>query len=224
MFKQNKLTPLLLLLAGIILIVPISGGCGGEEASNAFLELMSLVPASMVSKDAPVSFRLNDYGSLFQDYGFSFETLEDLYDNIYIGYLTTWVTGIGSYITGYGMFTNKTTIKEKYIGYDAIDIYAEIGFLDQNYKLLPRVVAIGNFSPQATIDALNNQDEWPSWVRDIYATEEYRGITIHCWGDGLQSDTQHRFSPPHLDTLGRAMPLAVSERYLFSTAIAISSA
>jgi hypothetical protein len=91
-------------------------------------------------------------------------------------------------------------------------IDAEIQF---GYPPVEGVAAIGRFDPQATAEALSHQDGWPSWAAAAYTTEEYRGVTIHSWGSGLENHLPDRFLPPHIDWLGRAKPLAVTDKYLF---------
>jgi hypothetical protein len=45
--------------------------------------------------------------------------------------------------------------------------------------------------------------------------EEYNGVTIHSWGNGQEIDLTTVLAPPHLDQIGRARPLAVTDEYLF---------
>ncbi len=169
-----------------------------------------------------VSFTLIDYASIYKDLGITFTTREELIDKI----MASWADlgqdfpseiGTGSFITGYsGNAFNApdySTIQKKYVGYDIADIDAEIMF-----GVPPRegVAAIGRFSPEAIKNTLNNQDEWPPEIKSIYSTEEYNGVTIHSWGDGFQTNLQSALKPPLLDELGRARPLAVTDKYLFS--------
>lgn len=122
---------------------------------------------------------------------------------------------IGSNITGYGKYALTSPINDKYVGYNFTDIDAEIQF---GAPPANGVAAIGSFDPEATRDALTNQDEWPSSIKEAYTTEEYQGITIHSWGDGFKIDLRTVLTPPHVDELGRARPLAISEKYLFFAA------
>jgi hypothetical protein len=80
------------------------------------------------------------------------------------------------------------------------------------------VAAIGSFDPGKTREALSNHTDWAEKAVEIYAIEEYNGVTIHSWGDGIHHHLQIRRSPPVFDNLGRARPLAVTDTYLFSEA------
>jgi len=77
------------------------------------------------------------------------------------------------------------------------------------------LAAVVELSQQATDSALENRDEWPEWAIENYSVERYRDITVHSWGYSLEHHGRDRLSPPHLDRLGRAMPLAVTDGYLF---------
>lgn len=180
------------------------------------MELLNLVPASAVGEGMPFSFTLLDYARIYKDAGIVLTKPEDMYNAVNKDDIVMMAAASGSYITGYGRFAFEPIIKEtnrkEYIGYDVTCVDAEIQF-----GMTPKigVAAIGRFDPQATKDTLSHQDEWPSWAKEDYTTEEYRGITIHSWGDGLQNHLTTRLLPPHIDELGRAMPLAVTDKYLF---------
>jgi hypothetical protein len=198
----------------LVLIIPLSISCSGTDAtsSNHFLELLSLVPVIELGEDVPTYYTLLDYASVFQDTGFTFSSPEELIDKITTKDFCSNVIGYGSHITGFGLDLRRSTIRKKYLGYDATNIDAEIQF---GIPPADVVIAIGRFDPQATLNALSNQDEWPSWAVDKYAMEEYNGVTIHSWGDGLAAHLTTRMCSPHLDNLGRARPLAVTDKYLF---------
>jgi hypothetical protein len=116
-----------------------------------------------------------------------------------------------SYITGWGSYIRNET-SEKYLGFDFTDMHAEIIGGPPPFGV---TAAIGRFDPQATRDALKNRDEWPSWAVDAYTIEEYRGVTIHSWGDGSRLHLEDRLAPPHIDEMGRIKPLAVTGEFLF---------
>jgi hypothetical protein len=202
----------------LVLVFPVFAGCGG--ASNTFIELMRLVPAgyTKIGDYYPLHFTLIDYASIYQADGIVFNTPDELLDSLKEGLnedkISYSVLGWGSFITGYGRFANTSSIRKDYVGYDIACIDAEINF---DYPPLYSVVAIGRFDPQTTEEALSHQGEWPSWAVDAYTTEEYHGVTIHSWGSGLEIHLETRLVPPHIDMLGRAMPLAVTYRYLFYT-------
>jgi hypothetical protein len=219
MIRKNYFLRLLACLIVLIFILPVFAGCGGSsetETSNTFMELLNLVPASAVGEGMPFSFTLLDYARIYKDAGIVLTKPEDMYNAVNKDDIVMMAAASGSYITGYGRFAFEPTIKEtnkkEYIGYDVTCVDAEIQF-----GMTPKigVAAIGRFDPQATEDALSHQDEWPSWAKEDYTSEVYRGITIHSWGDGLQNHLTTMLVPPHIDWLGRAMPIAVTDKYLF---------
>jgi hypothetical protein len=200
----------------LALILLIFGGCSGGDSSNRFSELLKLIPSEEPYNKAPMM--LFDYASYREDKNISFSTSSNNTE-VFIDFLEEslqydlgYLLSGGSFITGYGRYALEGTINDKYVGYDFTCVDAEIqaGFPPGNV-----VAAIGRFNPQATRDALEYQDEWPSWVKEAYTTEEYRGVTLHSWGDGYKMNMNTRLVPPHIDQLGRARPLAVTETRLF---------
>jgi hypothetical protein len=194
----------------------MTAGCGGT-ASNTFLELLNLVPADFAVSygNQPAFFILIDYNFLYQDEGITFSTFEELFNKTDKNKISYWIIGQGSFITGYGRFASTPLIRKEYVGYDITCIDAEIQF---GQPPTDGVAAIGRFDPQATEEALSHQGEWPSWAVADYTTEDYHGVTIHSWGDGLSIRLATRLMPPHVDELGRAKPLAVTDKYLFYAA------
>lgn len=219
-----RLVPRLLVIITIAVVFAVFGGCSQEsedsDATNRFRELLKLVPSSVDLSQAPLV--LADYASCYEDNDISltgadgrpltFQEFIDFQIQNEIGYIP--MHGY-SFITGYGPHATEGTIKDEYVGYNFTDVDAEIL---TGAPPLSLTAAIGRFDPQATRDALSRQDEWPSWAVDAYTVEEYNGVTIHSWGDGYQIRPMDRLVPPHIDTLGRARPLAVTEKYLFSVA------
>lgn len=211
----SKATLCILLITGLILVFLLFGGCSKTvEPPNTFTELLNLIPADTASWEQPVYFTLIDFASFYKDNDITFTNFEELTEEIKTKPRETLMSmpGPGSFITGYSSYAQHSTIREKYVGYDIGDIDAEIQF---GTPPIDAVAAIGRFDPQATQDALSYQDEWPAWAQDSYVSEDYRGITIHSWGDGMQTHLKTRLVPPHIDMLGRARPLAVSDGYLF---------
>jgi hypothetical protein len=220
-----------LITISLLFLFFMIGGCSGTtpETGNAnqtktaaetvinppstFAELLGLVPADSFSGQRRDILILSDHASLYRDYGVSFsdfsniEELMNLPDSdIFINFYA------GSDITGYGNYADRTTIKKEYVGYDISSIDAEIQF---GIPPLNAVAAIGRFDPEITNNALSNQADWPDWAINAYTTENYSGVTIHSWGNGLRINLETRLVPPHIDALGRARPLAVTNRYLF---------
>ena len=215
----RRLVPCALVILTLVLVFPLFGGCSGDsQSSNRFHELLKLVPSEL--NDSPELLLLFDYASFQEDFNISLTTTDnqpiaflDYYKQLSQGIIGIWL--MGHEITGYGRWAETGTIKDKYVGYNFTDVEAEIR---TGTPPIDVVAAIGRFDPQATWDALNQQDEWLPWVIDAYATEEYRSVTIHTWGNGLEQHLQGRLTPPHVDELGRAKPLAVSEKNLFYAA------
>jgi hypothetical protein len=206
----------------IVLVLAFSFiyGCSGDSASsNSFNELLKLVPSNVDMSQTPLI--LIDYSSFYEDNDISLTTadgqpisFQEYIELLQEKQLLT-SAPIGSYITGYGRFAVTGPIRDKYVGYNFTDVDAEIqaGAPPDNI-----VAAIGRFDPQAISDALSHQDEWPAWAVDAYTVEEYRGVTIHSWGDGFEIHLKDSLAPPHIDELGRARPLAVTNDYLFYAA------
>jgi hypothetical protein len=201
-----------------VLIAPVTalwGGCGsGSTPSNTFAELLSLVPAGEAESSSSAYFTMIDNAAAYKDAGITFTTFDELVEKIRALPKDTLYTlpVEGSFITGYGKYAQNTTIQKKYVGYDIGDVDAEIHFGTPPNE---GVAAIGRFDPEATNKALSNQDEWPADIKDRYRTEKYKGVFLHSWGDGLKMNIRNKLMPPHLDELGRAKPLAVTDKYLF---------
>ena len=222
MYKQvsNLYIRLLILsiviILSLVLIVPIFSGCSVTSASNTFIELLSLVPADYTSGETgPTFYTLYDFARYYKDKGITFSTFNELLYSDVDTEMTVWLIGWGSDINGYGKYANSTTITDENMGYDLTNIDAEIQF---GMPPTNGVASIGRFSPQDTANALKNQNEWPSWAVTAYDTEQYNGVTIHSWGSGLETHLTTRLSPPHIDNLGRARPLAITDNHLFSAA------
>ncbi len=197
----------------LILVFLTFGGCSKTvEPPNRFSELLGLLPAFL--KDTEKPFFLVDYASFRQDNDISLSNREDYIDTMIEDPVGRELLAVGAFITGNGKYCITSTIQDKYVGYNLTDVDAEIQVYDLIVYFL---AAIGRFDPQATEDALSNQSEWPSWAKDSYTTENYGGITLHSWGDALKINDENKLSPPHLDELGRALPLAVSDKYLFNS-------
>ncbi len=224
------------ILVGLILFVPVAGGCTEKsDQENTFIELLKLLPASAKESGG---FALINYKLLRQANGISLYTLDnhrisrgDFLEAILSmdreGRLVD-ITALSfsSYYTGWDRYMFVSSIQDEYIGYNITDIDAEINNINIRPFDIPTdnetadepdllIAAIGNFNPQATEDAFKNRDEWPSWAVDNYTSENYNDITIYSWGDGSVTHLMSKFSPPHLDNAGRARPLAVSNKHLF---------
>ena len=209
-----KLSPLIIVILNLVLLLPLSAGCG-VTASNTYLELLNLVPADLNTDDSHFLVTLVDHASYYQDNGITFSDSQELIYIMNTENFELWNIVYGGFITGYSIYMDRSTIRKEYLGYDITCIDAEIHF---EYPPVNGVAAIGRFDPQATAEALSNQGEWPSWAVNAYTTEDYRGVTIHSWGDGLKIHLETRLLPPHIDELGRARPLAITDNYLFYAA------
>lgn len=232
---MRKLFSCIAIILCLVLIVPVAGGCSAPEEENTFLELLSLLPANALDTGY---FALTDYESIrnvieLPLYNSDNQPISrDEFVSILASKLTNepldnfQALNFVSYFTGWDQ-PFITPIQDNNIGYDLTNIDAEINnvnfSLSESYQLgsksIPMpvlmVAGIGRFDPQATEDALDNRDDWPLWARENYTRKNYRDITIHSWVDGTNKHLEDQYSPPHLDRLGRALPLAVTNRYLF---------
>jgi hypothetical protein len=198
------------------LLLLITGGCSGGDSSNNFHKLLELIPAETTYTQYTMT--LIDHASYFADKNISLTkpdgelmTIKELFEmkkDDEVGRYSM----VGFDITGYGQYAMAGMINEKYIGYNysCVDVEMEAGAPPNNM-----VAAVGRFNPQATKDALSNQGDWPQSIQERYTLEEYNGVTIHSWGNGQEIDLTTVLAPPHLDQIGRARPLAVTDEYLF---------
>ena len=214
----RRLIPYALVIITLVLVFPLFCGCSGPDKSNRFYELLKLIPSEL--KDSPEPLLLTDLASYYEDYGISLTDSEGkpITPEEYVNFIRENEIHIvlgGSDITGYGRQAMSGTTQINYVGYDFTSLDAEIQTGSPPVNV---VAAIGRYDPKSTRDALSIQDEWPSWAIDAYTIEEYRGVTIHSWGDGFEIHITDRLVPPHIDMLGRAWPLAVTDKYLFYAA------
>lgn len=217
----RRLFPYTLVVLALVIVFTLVYGCSGVDESNRFHQLLKLVPSEFKDTLEIVPITLVDLASYYEDYNIPLTdsegnpiTIEEYIDYIRENEIRL-VVGGSSFITGWGQHAVEGTIRDKYLGYNFTNLDAEILASIPPNEI---VAAIGRYDPQATKDALSHQDEWPSWAVEAYTTEEYRGVTIHSWGEGLQMHMTERLVPPHIDRLGRAMPLAVTDEYLFYAA------
>ncbi len=213
----RRLIPYALVIIALVIIFPALYGCSGDsESSNRFHELLKLIPSGV--EVSPMPLVLTDLASYYEDYNISLTDSEgqpitfEKYTDIIRENEIRLAMGGSSFITGWGQYAESGTIQDKYLGYDFTSLDAEILGGNPPAEV---VAAIGRYDPQATRDALSHQDEWPAWAVEAYTTEEYRGVTIHSWGSGFEIHITDRLVPPHIDMIGRAMPLAVTDKYLF---------
>jgi len=215
----RRLLPCLLVILALVIVFPLIYGCSGVDESNRFHQLLKMVPSEL--KDSPMPITLTDLASYYEDYSIPLTDSEGNPITLegYVAYMIDNeilpVLGGASFITGWGQYAQSGLIQEKYLGYDFTSLDVEILAGTPPNEV---VAAIGRYDPQATRDALSHQGEWPSWAVEAYSIEEYRGVTIHSWGEGMETHLTDRFAPPHIDMLGRAMPLAVTDKYLFYAA------
>lgn len=210
-----------LIVVILVLVFPLIYGCSGDSGSfNSFNELLKLLPSDVDLSQMPII--LLDYASFFKDNDISltgeddrYKTFQELIELLREKEKMDVPMSSDSFITGWGPYAIEELICDKNVGYNYTSIDAEIqaGLTPNNI-----VAAVGQFDPQATRNALKYQDEWPAWAVDAYNTEEYRGVTIHSWGDGFKMNLLTTLLPPHIDEFGRAKPLAVTDDYLFYAA------
>lgn len=216
---MNKIKNFIPILLVVVISAVAFGGCSGPDDSDRFTRLLRMIPAE---ENVNIYFiTINDYASAFEDVGISLAeldeqstTFQELIELIKEKEInpTSIHLGEGSFITGWGAYAGENLIRDDHVGYNFSSIDAEI-----QAGIPPHIMtaAIGRYNPEDTRDALQNQDEWPDWAVAAYDSEEYRGVTIHTWGDGYQMNLTAMLVPPHIDMLGRAMPLAVADGYLY---------
>lgn len=237
MRNNGKKIAITLVIISLLSSVLISSSCKNKAAAedNRFLELLKLLPESAKHSDG---FELIDYERIWRDNGISLYSPEGqkISRSDFIESLITIIIyeekpfyGVnaladGSYYSGWGQYIMNSTIKDGYVGYDLTDVKAEINnfnvtspenIVKSDFVPDYFMAAIGTYNPKDTDVALKNHSEWPSPLINIYTTEIYRDITIHSWGDGNEQRLEMRLSPPHVDMVGRAMPLAVTDGHLF---------
>lgn len=211
----RRLVPCALVIISLVIVPSLFYGCSEGDSSNRFHQLLKLIPSEY--KDSPEALVLTDLASYYEDYGISLTDSEGkpITPEEYINFIREneiHITLGGSDITGYGRQAMSGTTQVNYVGYDFTSLDAEIQTGSSPVNV---VAAIGRYDPKSMRDALSHQDEWPFWAVDAYTIEEYRGVTIHSWGDGFEIHLDTRLMPPHIDQLGRARPLAVTDKYLF---------
>lgn len=236
MKKVLKILSCILILTGLTLLIPVSGGCSEPEEENVFIRLLGLLPAT--AKEGRVIV-LIDHEKWRQVNGISVykEGGQRINGEEYIermksvgndsGLLVDNMVMHGSYWTGISSYMTRSPICNETIGYEYSDIDAEIHNLysiSVPWMVEPymiglysdvMVVAVGELSAESTNEALGNSDEWSSELVNDYVSEDYKNIIIHSWGDGQKMRLGDRLSPPHNDNIGRAIPVAVSDGQLF---------
>jgi hypothetical protein len=214
-----------ILLLTVTTFLPFNGcTCDDTQVSTTFMELLKLAPADTLSNGEII---LINYSKIWEDSGISFyrkdgskmnreETLDGLLS------ITTHIPGdkafnFSSFYSGMDKSAIISPIQTDTLGYNIVaDVHAEIiqGYYYNNFNM---VAMIGNFSLQATRDALQNQGDWPEWAVEDFSTESYLGIPIYSWGDNTDissSDFYSSYLPPHLDDNGIARPLAAMDGYM----------
>ena len=237
MKKILKILCCTLVFMGLVLLMPVSGGCSESEDENTFTKLLGLLPATSEEWRIIV---LIDHEKWRQVNGISvydedgqrisreeyFERIIKVKNESYLfgfdiqSFGTFWASGYSKMLV--------SPIQNTTIGYEYSDIDAEINnfyylsdppwmFGMSELRTSPEgmVAAIGDYDSQATNAALMNRGEWPSRLIQNYVSEEYDTIVIHSWGDSQEMSLADRLSPPHVDSIGRAYPVAVSDGQLF---------
>jgi hypothetical protein len=215
LFRRSVLCALLIISP--VVVCCLVCGCSGDDSSSRFQQLLKLIPSEY--KDSPEPLVLTDLASYYEDFEISLTgadgkpiTLKEYVDLVREKEIRI-VLGGSSHITGWGRYAESGLGQDSYVGYDFTMLDAEITTGQSPVNI---VGGIGRYDAESTRDALSHQGEWPSWAVDAYTTEEYRGVTIHSWGDGFEMHMTDRLAPPAIDELGRARPLAVTNEYLFS--------
>ena len=200
----------------------LPGGCGEPETENTFLKLLRLIPEDIKLsgiveiKDYEKWRELNqiDIYKTDNERCNVEEYVERLADAMDDGeFLAEHIFQNEDFYTGFNRYMRTTTISDEYIGYDFVDVDAQVTVLTYGADMM--LAAIGNFSEKSTNDALSAQKGWKPLTKEKYSTENYSGLTIHSWGDGTDINIDITLSPPHADIGGRLLPLAVDDGFLF---------
>jgi hypothetical protein len=219
----------------LVLVLTFAGGCSEPEEENTFIELLRLLPAE--AKEERV-IAIIDYEAIRKISGISLYdedrkkiTTEEYFDAVINSDKAGVLFGddifrYGSDWTGINDYQLLPLIQDSNIGYNITDVSAEInnissmtilapGISGFHYNLDALITTVGDFDAKSTKDALENRSEWPSWAVDDFKSEEYEKTAIYSWGNGPEFHLGYRYEPPHLDKLGRAVPLAVFDGQLF---------
>ncbi len=208
------------ILLSVILLIP-GFSCNSDDTREpvTFYGLLEMFPAETPISEGDIT--LINYRKIWEDDGISFykedgskmnqeeifEALKTIITRRSVGEMAF---GHGSCYSGLDVTLLLSPIQYDTLGYDLIvDVDAEIthgGVLDNTL----RVGMKGNFSLQATKEALQNQEEWPEWVAESFKTERYLGVPVYSWGENPEKFADGN-SPPHLDLHGIARPLAAMD-------------
>jgi hypothetical protein len=204
---------------GFTILLFVLGACSGGDSSNNFHKLMELIPAETTYTEYTMT--LFNHASYIEDKNLSLMktngelmTIREFFEMISDDQVGRY-TQYGFDITGWGRYALEAgIINDKHVGYNysCVDSEMEAGAPPSNI-----VAATGRFNPQATKDALSNQEDWLPSIKERYTLEEYDGVTIHNWGNSQEIDLTAVLTPPHLDQIGRAKLLAVTDEYLYYT-------
>lgn len=186
---------------------------GSETINNLF----KMMPATVMEAESATIY-FNDLAKIRHIYGIPLPASGSTQDikNYYMQFRDIGMGDFG-YLTGMDDTIELRPNIVSTLGFGAPNIDADIHveFPPRYYEILS-----GNFNPAATQDLFNKKEGWSKRVQDVYTTENYQNVTIHSWGEGFSINLADALAPPHLDRLGRAKPLAVTENYvLYSNSV-----
>lgn len=208
------------------LITSCSNGKGtGVQNSSAskqstIQKLMGLMPAS-VMKDDYATVIVNDYAKMYRVTGIPRPASSG--DKDVDDYIMAWskvfpnIMPRGGFISGIDQSAKVGPIRSENVGFGYPDVDGDI------YAMLGPIkfeVLSGSFSPASTKEAFTKQNGWPEWAKNNFSSEVYKNVVIHSWGDVykegiLVPHLDTRLMPPHIDSAGRAYPLAVTQSNVF---------
>lgn|GEM_PF-3427242 len=193
--------------------------CDEIKDSATFIGLMKLLPANTLSNDEII---LINYSKIWDDAGISFYkedgskmNREEIID-VTLSSLMVRIGGdtafeFSSFYSGMSRMIGMPKNLFDTLGYTPMaDVHAEIIYGSARDKNI-MIGMKGNFTLDATRNALKNQDEWPERVKDNFAIESYLGIPVYSWGDYIDGGLAEPLSPPHLDLWGIARPLVAMD-------------
>ena len=118
--------------------------------------------------------------------------------------------GAGGFMSGMDQYVLQTPITRANVGFGAQDVDVDLTAGKPPYTL---EVVSGRLDGERSAGAISLASAASPAVSSRYASEDYKGVTIHSWGSGLDVNLAERLSPPVFDSLGRAMPMAVLDEY-----------
>lgn len=118
----------------------------------------------------------------------------------------------GGFISGYDRGALPGPINKTNVGYDQTQIDADI-FYQSGESYYEGI--IGRFDPQQTKNAFKSQLDWTDKLKTSFTSEKYHNVDLYTWGDAVKANSVESLTPPHIDLMGQARPLAITPTNIF---------